>query len=473
REVLGKSFLEAFPELQGTEMQAIVERVYRTGEPFVIRELSTPLRNAEGVVETRHHTFNLAPIRNGEGAVTALMVVAVDMTEQVAARLSLERTDEERRRLLDAADAAARAKDEFLAMLGHELRNPLAPIMTALHLLKSKETPDIRREREIIERQATHLIHLVDDLLDASRVAQGKIELKRSHVALSEVVAMAVEMAAPLFEKKNHRLLIDVPKAGLDLHADPMRLAQVVSNLLTNAARYTKAGGNIALTARREQDFALLKVEDNGIGIAPEHVAQLFNMFFQAPQRRDRAEGGLGLGLALAKSLIELHGGNVSASSPGLGLGSVFEVRVPLAERPPEPLLEPAPSPGVFRSGPSPSVLLVDDNRDLADMLAQFLEEAGCVVWTAHDGPSALALAKDVRPAVAVIDIGLPVMDGYELATSLREALSSAQPRLIAMTGYGEAEDRRRSESAGFQCHLVKPVDVGLLLRALLPPATD
>lgn len=469
REVLGKGFFEAFPEMRGGDMQVVLERAYRTGEPFVMRELPVELRDEAGELGFRYYTFNLEPIKSSAGSVTALMLVAVDITDQVTARMELERRDEERGRLLLAADAAVRAKDEFLAMLGHELRNPLAPILTALHLMKTKEAGANRREREIIERQASHLIHLVDDLLDASRVAQGKVELKRVHVSLSDIVGTAVEMAAPLFEKKSHLLHLDVSATGLELYADPLRLAQVVSNLLTNAARYTKAGGRISVTARAEHGMAVLRVEDNGVGIAPGQAAQLFTMFFQVSRSRDRAEGGLGLGLALAKSLVELHGGSVHASSPGLGLGSVFEVRLPLAAESEAREVLASSSALAVRPESGTRVLLVDDNRDLADMLAQFLEDAGCHVFTAHDGPSALALAESARPSVAVIDIGLPVMDGYELAASLREVLSSERPRLIAMTGYGQAADGGRSQRAGFDRHLVKPVDVALLLQALQP----
>jgi signal transduction histidine kinase len=468
RDVLGKAYLEAFPELRDTPVAAIMDGVYERKERFETRELLVPLRQPDGTVEERYFTFNLEPVTNSEGHMSAMMVVAVEVTELVTARLELERTGEERQRLLAAADVAARAKDEFLAMLGHELRNPLAPIVTAVNLIKVKGGEPIRREREIIERQAKHLVRLVDDLLEASRLAQGKVELKRTRVALNEIVSAAVEIAAPLLETKGHQLRIDVP-TGLFLHGDAMRLGQVVANLLTNAARYTPPSGKIAVIATRRDDVVALRVKDNGVGIPADQLSSLFNMFFQGPRRNDRSEGGLGLGLALVKSLVELHGGSVTARSEGTGRGSTFEVTLPLAGQSAGERGGASRAPALERQRRKQSsrVLLVDDNRDLTNVLASFLEEAGCAVWVAHDGVSALALARQVRPSVAVVDIGLPVMDGYELAARVRHELGSDAPRLIAMTGYGQPEDRARSARAGFERHLVKPVDGSELLVAL------
>jgi CheY-like chemotaxis protein len=277
----------------------------------------------------------------------------------------------------------------------------------------------------------------------------------------------AVEIASPLFEEKHHHLRVDVPTSGLDLHADPIRLSQVVANLLTNAARYTPSGGAVGIVARREDDEAVLRVEDSGAGISAEQLPHLFNMFFQGPQRSDRPSGGLGLGLALVKSLVTLHGGSVSAASEGPGRGSVFEVRIPVrssAAVRPAPLSEPssvACDPQFSRR-----VLIVDDNADLAEMLSVLLEDRGYDVRTVHDGPSALELAATFHPTIAVVDIGLPVMDGYELATRLRELLGDSAPRMIAMSGYGQAQDRANSARVGFAKHLVKPVDPRALLRA-------
>lgn len=475
RDVIGKAYFEAFPELRSTELPEILRRVYDRGEPYVTHETKIPLRRDDGTFEDRFFTFNLEPIRGGDdGAVTAMMAVAVDITEQVTARLALERTDEERKQLLVAARAASRAKDEFLAMLGHELRNPLAPIVTALQLMKANDSESFRREREIIERQAVHLVRLVDDLLDASRVAQGKIELERVNVSLSEVVARAVEMASPLLENKQHHLHVDVPSADFDLYGDPIRLSQVVANLLTNAARYTPPAGEIAVVARRDADEAVLRVRDNGVGIPPEQLPQLFNMFFQGPQRSDRSAGGLGLGLALVKSLVALHGGSVTAASGGPGRGSVFEVRLPVATgAAASPTAPSTTSLDARGPGPRRRVLVVDDNADLAEMLGVLLAQHGCDVRIANDGPSAVALATAFRPAIAVVDIGLPVMDGYEVAAQMRQVLGEEAPRMIAMSGYGQAQDRATSARVGFAHHLVKPVDAKVLMHAIEATGDD
>jgi CheY-like chemotaxis protein/anti-sigma regulatory factor (Ser/Thr protein kinase) len=270
-----------------------------------------------------------------------------------------------------------------------------------------------------------------------------------------------------LLEGKRHHLHIDVP-TRLYLDGDPMRLSQVIANLLTNAARYTPHGGSIAVTAICRDDVVALRVEDNGVGIPADQLPNLFNMFFQGPRRNDRSEGGLGLGLALVKSLVDLHGGSVTARSEGPGRGSTFEVTLPLAPQRSSERGDPArPPTSGRRSKRSNRVLLVDDNRDLAAVLALFLEESGCAVWVAHDGPSALAIASEVKPTVAVVDIGLPMMDGYELAARMRDELAGNAPRLIAMTGYGQPEDKIKSERAGFERHLVKPVDGSELLGAL------
>ena len=470
RELVGKAYRDAFPELRDTALPAILDGVYLRGEPFVAHEMPVSLVMREGgPLEERFFRFNLEPIRNAGGHVYGMMAIAVDVTEQVSALRVREQADAEREKLLSDAEAASRAKDQFLAMLGHELRNPLAPIVTALQLMKLKGAGALTRERDIIERQAQHLVHLVDDLLDVSRVAQGKIALKRSRVAISSVVARAVEMALPLIESKRHRVDVGVPDTGLDVDADPVRLAQVIANLLTNAARYTEPGGHIAVTATRVGDEVVVRVADNGSGIAEQQLPHLFEAFFQGPRPVDRAEGGLGLGLALVRSLIALHGGTVAAQSEGPGRGSVFELRLPLAATAPATGVPPPPKVAAAeaRRGDGVRVLVVDDNEDIAELFATFLQAAGFEVKTAHDGPSALELTQSFRPAVAVLDIGLPVMDGYELATRLREGLGDAAPRMIAMSGYGQYRDRENSHAAGFERHLVKPVDAYALVAAI------
>jgi signal transduction histidine kinase/CheY-like chemotaxis protein len=474
REVVGKDYLEAFPEVAGTPLADAISRVYRTGTPFVAQEFRVSL-NASGsdAPEDRYFRFNLEPLRDDSGVVYGMMCLALDITDEVRARLALEKGTEERDRLLARLEAANRAKDEFLAMLGHELRNPLAPILTAAELLRRNSALTGRREVDVIQRQASHLAALLDDLFDVARVAAGKVTLAKRRIALRDVIAQAVEMGTPLLEKKRHVLRLEVP-SDISIVADPQRMAQVFANLITNAAKYTDAEGNITIHAAREGDRVVVRVVDNGIGIPPDQRAHLFDAFFQVSRPRGRSEGGLGLGLALVKSLVELHGGEVTAFSAGPGEGSTFVVVLPTENRASDELDSRA-APGrnaLARSDGGPAVkprrvLLVDDNEDLAELLADVLRQAGHVVEVAHDGPSALARVVLFHPEVAVLDIGLPVMDGYALAAELRSAMRDGAPKLIAVSGYGQAIDRELSKRAGFAAHLVKPVDFAALEAAI------
>jgi signal transduction histidine kinase/ActR/RegA family two-component response regulator len=362
------------------------------------------------------------------------------------------------------AEEATRAKDEFLAMLGHELRNPLAPIMTALQLMRLKNQTS--REQEVIERQVASLMRLVDDLLDVSRITRGKIDLQMRAVECAEVAARAIETASPALERKQQRLDIDVPKTGLVLHADPARVAQIVSNLLTNASKYSDEGRVIALRAAREGGYAVIRVRDEGIGIAPDMLDRVFELFEQHPQALDRSAGGLGLGLAIVRSLVHMHGGRVRAISEGIGHGSEFIVELPLAAAV-------APSAGVVSAptlspdlprGDGEHVLIVDDNEDAARLLYEALTALGYQARIAMDGPRALRVADEFRAAIGVLDIGLPVMDGYELARQLR---ARGGIRLIAVTGYGQPSDHERSRAVGFDAHLVKPIELGELARLI------
>jgi signal transduction histidine kinase/DNA-binding response OmpR family regulator len=361
----------------------------------------------------------------------------------------------EPKRLANAALAASRAKDEFLAMLGHELRNPLAPIVTALAIMKLRDASG-SKERSTLERQVKHLVRLVDDLLDISRVTRGLIDLHRERLALRDVVSKAVEIASPLIEQKQHQLSVDLP-AGLFIDADAVRLAQVFANLLTNAARYTPANGKIAVSASRLGDRIQVRVSDNGIGIASDQLESIFELFVQGGERSvARSEGGLGIGLALVRNLLKLHDATVVATSEGPGTGSTFTVELHAALAP-EPSRE-AASPAAL-SATTRRVLVVDDNIDAADMLCAALQHFGHEVVIARDALQALGLVDEFHPDVAVLDIGLPGMDGYELARRLR-ARGLDQCLLIAVTGYGQDDDRVRSRAAGFDVHLVKPVDL-------------
>ena len=451
RDVVGLPIREALPDLAAQGIYELLDGVFATGEPFVARSLRAVLQRAPGR-EPEESFFDLVyqPMRGADGAVEGIAVVCFDVTELARARRD--------------AVAANQAKDEFLAMLGHELRNPLAPIVTALQIMRLKGAEGVGREQALIERQVRHLVGLVDDLLDVSRITSGKVELRRSSVELAAVVSRALEMASPLLEQQRHDLKVTVARAGLTVDADPGRLAQVVANLLTNAAKYTPAGGKIAVDGRREDDMVALRVRDDGIGIEPDMLARIFEPFTQARQAIDRSHGGLGLGLTIVRSLVAMHGGEVAVTSAGRGLGSEFVVRLPHAdgkqhERRDARAAEPVASvdPAARR------ILVVDDNEDAAVVLADVLALCGYNTRYAHDGPSALHIAEEFSPDVAILDIGLPVMDGYELAQQFAAHPTLRRMRLVAVTGYGQDHDHARSRAAGFAAHLVKPVELDQL----------
>jgi PAS domain S-box-containing protein len=371
----------------------------------------------------------------------------------------------EQKKAAESLLEANRSKDEFLAMLGHELRNPLSPIVTALQLLRLRGDGHYGRTLEVVERQVQYLIRLVDDLLDVSRITRGTIQIKQRLLRMQDVVAQAAEIAMPLLEQRRHHLDVRLPASELRLNGDEGRLAQVVSNLLTNAAKYTDPGGCITVDAHREGDEIVLTVKDTGIGISRDLLPHVFDMFTQERQAADRSRGGLGIGLTIVRNLVELHGGTVRAESEGLGKGSVFTVRLPVAGEEPAAVERSSAKHPVARA--PKRVLLVDDNEDALELLADVLRDAGHVVMTAKDGPTALDVVKTFHADVAVLDIGLPVMDGYELAGRLRAELGEALPRLIALTGYGQESDRARARKAGFAEHLTKPIEGSRLLGAL------
>jgi CheY-like chemotaxis protein/two-component sensor histidine kinase len=348
-------------------------------------------------------------------------------------------------------------------MLGHELRNPLSPILTALQLMKLRGSDASERERTVIERQVNHLTRLVDDLLDVSRIARGKVELKEEIVEIAEIVAKAIEIASPLLEQRTHTLNVQVQRKGLTVRGDATRLSQVISNLLTNAAKYTPPGGHITIRTEEDGGEVVVRVRDTGMGIAPEVLPRVFDLFVQERQAIDRSQGGLGLGLTIVRNLVERHGGKVSAHSEGPGKGSEFVVRLPrvsvgrvVEDRPSG---DAVPESVVSRPDDSVKILVVDDNVDSAEMLAAALSAKGYETRVAHDAPVAMRIAAEFRPSVAFLDIGLPVMDGYELAAHLRQRPELNGMKLVALTGYGQESDRQKSREAGFHHHLVKPVD--------------
>jgi len=370
----------------------------------------------------------------------------------------------ERERYAAALRAADRRKDEFLATLAHELRNPLAPMRTALEIMRLAPHNESAREQaqQVLDRQLKQMGRLIDDLLDLSRISHGKLDLRRETVTLRAVLESAVEITRPTIEAQRHTLEIELPPDPVYLHADPTRLLQVFSNLLNNAAKYTEHGGRIALIAKREGDNVIVRVKDNGIGIAPDNLQRVFEMFTQVGRSIEQSRGGLGVGLALSQWLVRLHGGTIAVKSDGLGYGSEFCVRLPAANDVQSPA-HPVPDAGV--AGVSGwRVLIVDDNRDFADSLGSVLRLAGNEVCVTYDGLEAVATAGMWRPDVVLLDIGLPLLNGYDTARRIRDTLGKRQPVLIAITGWGQAADRRRSRAAGFDHHLVKPVDPAALI---------
>jgi signal transduction histidine kinase/CheY-like chemotaxis protein len=457
-------------------------QLMRDGMPFIASDAARDprLRAGERAVFERFgaRAVLCMPIRKSERLVAAMALhttaprewqpAEIALVRQVSGRCweSIERARVlgERATLLEAAQAANRAKDEFLAMLGHELRNPLAPNLTAIQLMKLRGDNTSARERTVIERQVNHLTRLVDDLLDVSRIARGKVELKTELVEVAEFVGRAIEVASPLLEERSHTLTVNIPASGLAVEGDSARLSQVVSNLLTNAAKYTPAAGKVSVSAVQENGEVVLRVLDSGIGIPPEVLPRVFDLFVQAPQAIDRANGGLGLGLTIVRSLVERHRGRIAVYSEGPGRGSEFVVRLPIAASAGRPRLDSVrvdlprlPVPGAGR------ILIVDDNGDAAEMLSEVLRTRGYDTRVAHDGPKALEIAAGFLPTAAFLDIGLPVMDGFELAARLRELPGLDDIRLIAVTGYGQPADRERTALAGFDYHIVKPVDFELL----------
>ena len=424
-----------------------------------------PVRDSEGGERWLHGRGQSQ--HDSEGRPFRLHGVTVDVTERHRLQVELEN---ERARLEISEERyrdADRRKDEFLAMLAHELRNPLSSVGNAVALLKETSEADDRAwAAEVIERQTRQLARLVDDLLDVSRITRGKIQLRRALLDAAGCLESACEAVAPLLAERNHTLLASVPRGSLWLEADPTRLEQIVVNLLANAAKYTDPGGHISLEAQSADDEIVITVRDNGIGLAPEKIPAMFELFAQGERSIARSEGGLGIGLTVVRGLCDLHGGSVSAHSGGLGAGSTFEVRLPAAAAPAgaQPVLS---QPSTAGEGEGRRVLVVDDNVDTAAGLARLLSRRGYSVQIAHDGPAAMELARGSSPEIILLDIGLPGMDGHEVARQLRTEPPCAEALIIALSGYGQEEDMRRSLAAGFDYHLVKPVDFEQV-RALL-----
>jgi PAS domain S-box-containing protein len=409
-------------------------------------EMVFTLRGADGT--PRPFLTRSAPVRDAAGQVMRWFGTNVDISEQQAAQDSLRQAD--------------RRKDEFLATLAHELRNPLAPVSNAVTLLKSKGDDPQTREwaSTIIERQAQSMARILDGLLDVSRITRGTLTLQKQRVSLASVLDNAVEVAQPLLTTHRHQLTSTLRPQTIEVEVDPLRLSQLIGNLLINAAKYTDPGGRIELSAVVMDQRVTVSVKDNGIGLEPASIGQIFQMFSQVKSALDRSEGGLGIGLAVVKGLAELHGGSVEAQSQGLGQGSTFSVHLPLAPRLPAAAPQSALSARDEVAAVSQRrVLVADDNKDAATTLQAILELDGHEVHVAHDGQSALEMAERLQPQIAILDIGMPKLNGYEIARRIRSADWGPGMRLIALTGWGQEGDRRRAFAAGFDAHLTKPVD--------------
>ncbi len=457
-QMVGRPLLEALPELDGQVFRPLLDSVLKTGVPHVGRETPAVLHDADGGRRQVYFNFVYSPLRGAHGEIEGILVVAFDVTEEVRARKEIDG-------LRAAAESANRTKDEFLAVLGHELRNPLAPMSLALQLMSRRGASS--QEQEVMQRQVAHLTRLVDDLLDVSRITRGKVELRSERAELSDVLRHAIEISSPILEQRGQHLTLDVPLFGMTIDADRQRMAQVFSNILTNAAKYSDPGGHVSVRAGRVDAKIRVSFQDEGIGISADMLPHVFEPFVQQHQSLDRARGGLGLGLAIVKSLVELHGGTVTAQSGGAGKGSQFVIDLPAA-RAPAFAAEPPRRPAVISAAVLRRVLVVDDNRDAAESLRDLLVEMGHEVFVVYDGPSALDAMLKFKPNVALVDIGLPVMDGYEVGQRIRQTPAMAKGvRLVAVTGYAQPGDRQRSRDAGFENHLVKPVDIDLLTRVL------
>jgi PAS domain S-box-containing protein len=454
-EAVGQPITLIIPPERVQEEQELLAKL-RRGERIEHFETVRVAKSGRGI----DVALTISPVYNANGVIIGASKIARDISERKVSEHAQQRTIGELRRAEEALLDADRRKDEFLAVLAHELRNPLAPIRYAVAMARKEGRPEAERlqARAIIERQVEHMGRLLDDLLDVSRITRGTLVLRHSTVELASVVAAAQESARPLIEARSHRLVVRLQEQGLRLVADPVRLAQVLANLLVNAAKYTDTRGHIELEAKREAGELIVVVRDNGIGISAEMMPRVFTLFAQASSALDRSEGGLGIGLALVRGLVELHGGTVSAHSAGAGQGSEFVVRLPIG-KPGRPKGE-AEQSAAGQPGAKPLRLLVaDDNRDSAATCAALLTASGHEVSIAHTGREAFDLACRLQPDALLLDIGMPELNGYQLAQRIRGTGWGRRAMLIAISGWGQEQDKRRALAAGFDRHLTKPID--------------
>ena len=454
-ETVGKTFLEIGYEPWHAEMH--------NKEIDTVRLTKKPLRGEvpfHGTYGKRIYDYIFAPVFDSYGEVEAVAGITRDVTERHNTEEELKQNEE----LLQAAD---RRKDEFLAMLAHELRNPLAPINAATQIMAYSEYDElqVRKSCKIIERQVKHMVGLVDDLLDVSRVTRGLVEVEKSPQNMHVVISNSVEQVRPLIESKNHQLKLNLDSGQTLVSGDHKRLVQIVANVLNNAAKYTPERGQITLTVNRGDDAVFITISDNGIGISDDDQKNIFELFSQAKRSSDRAEGGLGIGLALVKSILKLHDGDISCISSGLGSGSQFTITLPLIKQ--EEIPETMADPVELQQQRMLSILVVDDNVDAAETMANLLELIGHRVKVSNDSLQALELLDSYTPDICILDIGLPTLDGYELARRIRLKPDMKYKTLIAVTGYGQDSDIQMALKSGFDQHLVKPVDIEKLIEAI------
>jgi PAS domain S-box-containing protein len=448
-EAVGQSIMMLIPSDRTHEEEMILSRL-RQGDRIDHYETIRVAKDGSPI----EISLTISPIRNDAGELVGASKVARDVTLQRRIQRELEDADVK--------------KNEFLALLAHELRNPLGPIRHAVKILRARPpSPDeLSWATNIIDRQTEHMTRLVDDLLDVARITSGTIELRIERIDIAEILKAAVEASGALIERGRHQLMVTLPVEPLHVEGDATRLTQIISNLLDNAAKYTDSGGRIWLTAEREGDAVVIQVKDSGIGIAPDVLPRIFDMFTQTGLPLERAQGGLGVGLALVQRLVKLHGGTVSAFSGGQGKGSDFTIRLPVlqAHRNEAPASRAAAAPAPEKHC---RILVVDDNQDSADSLGMLLHMLGHEVKTANDGETALAAAEEFRPDVAILDIGLPKVNGYDLAKQIREQPWGRSIVLVALTGWGQEQHRKRSAESGFNHHLTKPVEFEVLQEIL------
>jgi signal transduction histidine kinase len=451
RDVVGKRLTEAVPEIVGQGFVKLLDQVYRSGKAYKAEGAEFTFQESPGAPKmVRNLDFVYQPILDARGKVTGIFIEGSDTTNRFRAEQALRNADQR--------------KDEFLAMLAHELRNPLAPIRSAAQILarKALKDPSVQQPIAMVQRQVSHLTRLVDDLMDVSRISQGRIELRREDLLLGQALEQALETVASMAREKKQQISLTSNFESLWVNADRARLVQMFVNVLANAVKYTQPGGHIEVGVHADEEWISVEVTDDGAGISPEVLSHVFDLFVQADRTLDRAQGGLGIGLSVVRKLVEMHGGEVSARSAGLGQGATFEIRLPRGQ--PSTVAEQQARHSRFVKH---RVLVVDDNVDAAESLATLLKLEGHSTQIAFTSRLALDQFENFEPDVVLLDIGLPEMDGYEVAHRMRQRIGTRSVMLVALTGYGQREDRDRAIAAGFDEHLVKPVGFEELQRVL------